>query len=121
MGHAFPKQVIMNCLEQLGKIRGVSLDELRVRSRQRFAKFSDRLLCGRATRLLSLKDFHRDVVVRLACVGRLRFEEIWIDGACRASFYGIGRSERYCFYLSEHGQVVGAAGLHTRHRRCWGD
>jgi hypothetical protein len=53
----------MNCLEQLGKIRGVSLDELRVRSRQRFARFSDRLLCGRATGLQSLKDFHRDVVV----------------------------------------------------------
>ena len=53
-----------------------------------------------ATGLQSLKDFHRDVVVRLASAGRLRFEEIWIDGACRASFYGIGRGERYCYYLS---------------------
>src|SRR5215468_4566086 len=35
-------------LEQLGKIRGVSLNELRVRSRQRFARFSDRLRLGRA-------------------------------------------------------------------------
>jgi uncharacterized heparinase superfamily protein len=35
-------------LEQLGKIRGVSLNELRVRSRQRFARFSDRLRRGRA-------------------------------------------------------------------------
>src|SRR5262249_53399670 len=34
--------------EQLGKIRGVSLDELRVRSRQRFARLSDRLRRGRA-------------------------------------------------------------------------
>jgi CelD/BcsL family acetyltransferase involved in cellulose biosynthesis len=53
-----------------------------------------------ATGLQSLRDFHRDVVVRLAHAGRLRFEEIWIDGACRASLYGIGRGERYCFYLS---------------------
>src|SRR5215813_4327593 len=53
-----------------------------------------------ATGLQSLKDFHRDVVVRLARAGRLRFEEIWIDGACRASLYGIGRGERYCYYLS---------------------
>src|SRR5262245_5151376 len=34
--------------EQLGKIRGVSLKELRVRSRQRFARLSDRLRRGRA-------------------------------------------------------------------------
>jgi CelD/BcsL family acetyltransferase involved in cellulose biosynthesis len=53
-----------------------------------------------ATGLRSLKDFHRDVVVRLALAGRLRFEEIWIDGACRASLYGISGGERYCFYLS---------------------
>jgi uncharacterized heparinase superfamily protein len=35
-------------LEQLGKIRGVSLDELWVRSRQRLARLSDRLRRGRA-------------------------------------------------------------------------
>src|SRR5215813_10924873 len=38
-------------LEQLSKIRGVSFDELRVRSRQRFAKISDRLLRHRAPEL----------------------------------------------------------------------
>jgi CelD/BcsL family acetyltransferase involved in cellulose biosynthesis len=38
--------------------------------------------------------------VRLALAGRLRFEEIWIDGACSASLYGISGGERYCFYLS---------------------
>lgn len=53
-----------------------------------------------ATGLQSLKDFHRDVVVRLARAERLRFEEIWIDGACRASLYGIGNEERYSYYLS---------------------
>jgi CelD/BcsL family acetyltransferase involved in cellulose biosynthesis len=53
-----------------------------------------------ATGRQSLKDFHRDVVVRLALAGRLRFEEIWIDGACRASLYGISGAEQYCYYLS---------------------
>jgi CelD/BcsL family acetyltransferase involved in cellulose biosynthesis len=53
-----------------------------------------------ATGRQSLRDFHRDVVVRLAVAGRLRFEEIWIDGACRASLYGISGGERYCYYLS---------------------
>jgi len=38
-------------LEQLGRIRGMSLDELRVRSRQRFARLSDRLRRGRATEM----------------------------------------------------------------------
>jgi CelD/BcsL family acetyltransferase involved in cellulose biosynthesis len=52
-----------------------------------------------ATGLQSLKDFLRDVTPRLARAGRLRFEEIWIDGACRASLYGIGCGERYCYYL----------------------
>jgi hypothetical protein len=37
--------------ELLGKIRGVSLDELRVRLRQRFARLSDRLRSGRATEM----------------------------------------------------------------------
>jgi CelD/BcsL family acetyltransferase involved in cellulose biosynthesis len=53
-----------------------------------------------ATGRQSLKEFHRDVVVRLALAGRLRFEEIWIDGACRASLYGISGGDRHCFYLS---------------------
>ena len=35
-------------IERLGKIRGISLDELRVRSRQRFARLSDRLRRDRA-------------------------------------------------------------------------
>jgi Heparinase II/III-like protein/Heparinase II/III N-terminus len=37
--------------ELLGRIRGISLNELRVRSRQRFAILRDRLLCGRATEM----------------------------------------------------------------------
>lgn len=54
-----------------------------------------------ATGLQSLKDFHRDVVGRLAHAGFLRFEEIWLGGACRASLYGIcGGNQRFYYYLS---------------------
>jgi CelD/BcsL family acetyltransferase involved in cellulose biosynthesis len=48
----------------------------------------------------ALQAFHRDVVVRLAEAGWLRFEEIWAEGACRASIYGIDAGEAYCFYQS---------------------
>src|SRR5262245_33894153 len=37
--------------ELLGRIRGISLNELRVRSRQRFARLSDRLCSGRAAEM----------------------------------------------------------------------
>jgi CelD/BcsL family acetyltransferase involved in cellulose biosynthesis len=47
-----------------------------------------------------LKNFQRDVVAKLAQAGRLHFEEIWIDGACRASLYGIDAGDRYYYYLS---------------------
>lgn len=48
----------------------------------------------------AIRRFHREVVVRLAEAGRLRFEEIWVEGACRASIYGIDAGETYCFYQS---------------------
>ncbi|WP_373049164.1 GNAT family N-acetyltransferase [Vulgatibacter sp.] len=48
----------------------------------------------------ALQAFHRDVVVRLAERGWLRFEEIWVEGACRASIYGIDDGPTYCFYQS---------------------
>jgi CelD/BcsL family acetyltransferase involved in cellulose biosynthesis len=72
---------------------------------ERFLALHESSWAGRggsgATGRQSLKDFHRDVVVRLASAGRLRFEEIWIDGACRASLYGIGGGDRrYYYYLS---------------------
>jgi CelD/BcsL family acetyltransferase involved in cellulose biosynthesis len=72
---------------------------------ERFLALHESSWAGRggsgATGRQSLKDFHRDVVVRLALAGRLRFEEIWIDGACRASLYGIsGGDQRYYYYLS---------------------
>ena len=48
----------------------------------------------------AIRDFHREVVVRLAEAGRLRFEELWAEGACRASIYGIDAGDAYCFYQS---------------------
>src|SRR5262249_32156398 len=73
---------------------------------ERFLALHESSWAGRggssATGLQSLKDFHRDVVVRLALAGRLRFEEIWIDGACLASLYGICSGERDCYYLSRY-------------------
>lgn len=34
-----------------------------------------------------LRAFHREVVALLASAGLARFEELWVEGACRASFY----------------------------------
>jgi CelD/BcsL family acetyltransferase involved in cellulose biosynthesis len=53
----------------------------------------------------SLRSFHRDVVVPLAKAGLLRFDELWIEGACRASIYGLDDGRRYCFYNSGYDQA----------------
>jgi len=53
-----------------------------------------------AIRLPETRSFLRDVTPRLARAGWLRFEEIWIEGKCRASLFGIDVGERYSFYLS---------------------
>jgi CelD/BcsL family acetyltransferase involved in cellulose biosynthesis len=46
----------------------------------------------------ALRSFHRDVVIRLAEVGLLRFDELWAEGACRASIYRLDDGWRsYCF------------------------
>jgi CelD/BcsL family acetyltransferase involved in cellulose biosynthesis len=47
-----------------------------------------------------LRSFHRDVVVRLAEAGLLRFDELWVEGDCRASIYGLDDGQRYCYYNS---------------------
>lgn len=44
--------------------------------------------------------FHRDVVPELAEDGCLRFEELWVEGECRASIYGIDAGDSYFFYQS---------------------
>jgi len=53
-----------------------------------------------ATRFPETRSFLRDVAPRLAQAGWLRVEEIWIEGKCRASLFGIDVGERYSFYLS---------------------
>lgn len=51
-----------------------------------------------------LQQFHRDLVVRWAEAGLLRFDELWVEGACRASIYGLEHNGRYYFYNSGYDQ-----------------
>lgn len=56
--------------------------------------------------------FHREVVPKLARAGWLRFEELWVEGGCRSSIYGIEHGTTYYFYQSGYdpewrGQSVG--------------
>lgn len=51
-----------------------------------------------------LQNFHRDLVVRLAAAGLLRFDELWCEGECRASIYGLEHHGRYYFYNSGYDQ-----------------
>ncbi len=47
-----------------------------------------------------LLSFHRDVVEQLATAGLLRFDELWVEGACRASIYGLDDGRRHYLYNS---------------------
>jgi CelD/BcsL family acetyltransferase involved in cellulose biosynthesis len=51
-----------------------------------------------------LQSFHRDLVRRWADVGLLRFDELWVEGECRASIYGLEHNGRYYFYNSGYDQ-----------------
>ena len=51
-----------------------------------------------AMSLPSVRDFHRRIVPALAERGMVRFEELWVEGACRASYYGFGRGDHYWLY-----------------------
>ena len=46
----------------------------------------------------SIRDFHRRVVPALAERGMVRFEELWVEGACRATYYGFARGDHYWLY-----------------------
>ncbi len=52
-----------------------------------------------------LTSFHRDLVVRFAEAGFLRFDELWIEGKCRASIYGLQHGRQYYFYNSGYDQA----------------
>ncbi len=48
----------------------------------------------------ALRAFHHDLVQRLAQAGLLRFEELWLEGNCVASIYGLDDGKQFCYYNS---------------------
>ncbi|MBS1809104.1 MAG: GNAT family N-acetyltransferase [Acidobacteria bacterium] len=58
-----------------------------------------------------LTGFHRELVVRLAEAGLLRFDELWVEGECRASIYGLEHGRRYYFYNSGYDQAWRSASV----------
>ncbi len=51
-----------------------------------------------AMTLPSVRAFHRRLVPALAQHGMVRFEELWVGGACRATYYGFERGDHYRLY-----------------------
>lgn len=47
-----------------------------------------------------LVEFQRDLVRRLAAGSLIRFDEVWIDGACRSSAYGLESGGTFYYYNS---------------------
>jgi uncharacterized heparinase superfamily protein len=96
MVYALPKRVMLISLEQLGKIRGVSVDELRVRCRQRFAKLSDRLRRDSAQEMSDEELFSE-------------FDPIW-RGECAADALRHclrAKNRRFLPSLEQRGKIVG--------------
>ncbi|MGE0131178.1 MAG: GNAT family N-acetyltransferase [Blastocatellales bacterium] len=58
-----------------------------------------------ATRTPEQKDFMFDAACELARAGMARFEEIWLEGECRASLFGFESGDCYYFYLSGFDQA----------------
>lgn len=96
-------------LRQLERTRG--FERRVVRAPEEAAAAFDRFLALHDARWASqggsdamgrpaLRSFQREVAVRLAEAGRLRFEEIWAEGGCRASIYAIDTPGRRYFYQS---------------------
>ncbi len=44
--------------------------------------------------------FHRELMEAMAGTGFLRFEELWVDGACRSSVYGLDDGRKFYYYNS---------------------
>lgn len=57
-----------------------------------------------ATGHARLRAFQRAAVLRLAETGLLRFEELWLDGECRASNYGLDDGQCFYFYSAGYDQ-----------------
>src|SRR5262245_11813833 len=58
-----------------------------------------------AFRTAEQKGFTFDAAAELARAGMTRFEEIWLEGECRASFFGFESGDCYYFYLSGFDQA----------------
>ncbi len=58
-----------------------------------------------AVRTAAQKGFTFDVAAELAHAGMTRFEEIWLEGECRASLFGFESGSCYYFYLSGFDQA----------------
>ena len=58
-----------------------------------------------------LTSFHCDLVVRFAEAGLLRFDELWVEGECRASIYGLEHGGQYYFYNSGYDQAWRSASV----------
>jgi CelD/BcsL family acetyltransferase involved in cellulose biosynthesis len=51
-----------------------------------------------ATGLPQLMEFHRKIVEEFAEKQLVRFDEIWVEGACRASVYGLDNGKTFYYY-----------------------
>ena len=58
-----------------------------------------------ALRTAEQKGFTFDAAAELARAGMTRFEEIWLEGECRASLFGFESGDCYYFYLSGFDQA----------------
>ena len=58
-----------------------------------------------AFRTAEQKGFTFDAAVELARAGMTRFEEIWLEGECRASLFGFESGDCYYFFLSGFDQA----------------
>ncbi|MCG3162926.1 MAG: hypothetical protein JMDDDDMK_04287 [Acidobacteria bacterium] len=58
-----------------------------------------------ATRTAQQKGFMFDAACEMARAGMVRFEEIWLEGECRASLFGFESGDCYYFYLSGFDQA----------------
>lgn len=48
--------------------------------------------------------FQRQLVKRLAAAGMIRFDELWLDGKCRSSIYGLDNGQTFYYYNSGYDQ-----------------
>ena len=51
-----------------------------------------------AMTLPAVREFHRRIGPALAERGMVRFEELWVEGACRATYYGFERGDHHWLY-----------------------